>query len=200
MVYNTISKNFFQLKYINLNLPLENHIYMMYNVLYNSEVLIMNNVDDLIRNLSKEVFPKEKLQEKYFPVELILIKEGDKIRFGVHYYPGVKAVKVLHDNKDYYVNDVEFAEYVFVDPTRRCRASKDSKTPFKTHFVGDIAFGKIDETHNNPQDLKDLVHVIKPACEKLMKIQASQNNHMPLKDILAFEDKINNALTNTFEK
>lgn len=76
MIYNTISKNFFQLKYINLNLPLENHIYMMYNVLYNSEVLIMNNVDDLIRNLSKEVFPKEKLQEKYFPVELILIKEG----------------------------------------------------------------------------------------------------------------------------
>lgn len=158
-------------------------------------------------NKEKNKFPKEALMDGYFPHELILIKENGKYRFAVNYYPQIKAVKVLHNNKDYRADDVVYADFALTDPHNLCLLSHgDCKKPFFSHFVKDISFGKPFCKGNDEDSLKNLLYVIAPICDTLMNykreyIDADGNKKqtikIPLKEILKFEEKINN---NLFEK
>lgn len=146
-------------------------------------------------------FPKEELLDAYFASELILVKENGKYRFAVHYYPGIPAVKILHNDKDILNTDVEFANFVLTDPDRRCRLSHGNTTkPFKSYFLTDIAFGVADEEHNTRSDYKNLDYVIAPICKTMIERQDALRHtdaRMSLKEILAYEKQINKAIFKT---
>lgn len=156
-------------------------------------------------------FPKEELLKEYYPSELILVKEKGKYRFAVHYYPGIPAVKILHNNKDLLNSDVEFANFVMTDPNNLCPLSHgDKTTPFKTHFVRDIAFG-VPCTQPNRKTNLELSGVIASVCDEMMDHQRYANNDgtsakMPTHLILAYEQYLNVRLKkfhqkmNNFEK
>lgn len=155
----------------------------------------------------KNKFPKEDLKDSYYPHELILVKENGKYRFAVNYYAQIKAVKVLHNNKDYRADDVVYADFALTDPNNLCPLSQgDSKKPFFSHFVKDISFGKPFCKGNSEASLKNLLYVIAPICDTLMSYKREyidaegnkkQTKQIPLKEILRFEEKING---NLFEK
>lgn len=150
-----------------------------------------------IFNKEKNNFPKEQILDGYYPSELILVKEKGKYRFAVHYYPGVDAVKVLHNDKDYLCEDVEFADFLMTDPNNMSPLSHgDKNLPFKTHFVRDFSFCKLAE---DGKSVNDFSFVLAPICDQMMSFQDEAqaqrvSPRMNLSDILCLENKINKKL------
>lgn len=140
---------------------------------------------------------KEKLLDAYFPSELILVKENGKYRFAVHYFPGVPAVKILHNNKDVLNDNVTFASFILTDPNRNSPRSSNRTAPFASHFVLDFAYCTLDPNFTSKVDMKNFKHVIAPVCKDMMDHQ-KQIEHVSSKistnEILKIEKQINKSL------
>lgn len=145
---------------------------------------------------------KEKLLDAYFPSELILVKENGKYRFAVHYFPGVPAVKILHNNKDVLNENVTFASFILTDPNRNSPRSSNRTAPFASHFVLDFAYCTPFPGFTSSLDMKNFNYVIAPVCKSMMDHQKQiehVSSKLSVRDILAYEDKLNAAIRTTSE-
>lgn len=145
---------------------------------------------------------KEKLLDAYFPSELILVKENGKYRFAVHYYPGIPAVKILHNNKDVLNENVDFANFVLTDPNRESPRSSSRTAPFSSHFVLDFAYCLPCANLTSGIDMKNFKKAISPVCKDMMDHQKQiehVSSKLSVREILAYENKLNAAIKTNSE-